>query len=401
MENKIKVCFIADQHSLYDDRIYWKEAVSLIKKGYEVYYICIGNDEGNGKTKEGVYYHQIKRKKILPTTIFNYLFKKIPFIKTEYHNALDICKNINPSIIHIHDIRINRIINDLKKNHPNVKLIYDAREPIDKNLKDYRFKTSKIPKFITNKYANYIQKWEYKKVKKYNYILAVDDGLYERFSSNVPHVNIEIIYNFTNLKDKRKFLSYDDKIFDAAYIGGLTKIRGTLTAVKATKYIVEKIPSYKLLLLGEIFDKDLKNEITSFIKTNNLENNIILKNFIPYKEISNYYNQIKIGLNPLFNVKAHEEIIQIKLFEYMNFGLPIITSNFGYMKQYVEENNVGICIEPNDEKLLAETIIYLLENRELFDSYAENGIKAVNERYNWKIMENKLFSIYEKLLNEK
>lgn len=401
MKNKIKVCLIADQHSLYDDRIYWKEAMSLIKKGYEVYYICIGNDEGTGKTKEEIYYHLIKRKKYLSTTIFNYLFKKIPFIKTEYHNALDICKKINPSIIHIHDFKVNKIIKDLKKINIQCKFIYDVHEPLDKNLKDCRFKKSKIPKFITNYYADYIQRWEYKKASLHNYILTTDDGLYERFSSNLPHVDIEIIYNFTNLNKERKILSYEDKIFDAAYIGGLTKIRGTLTAVKATKYIVEKIPSYKLLLLGEIFDKDLKNEITSFIKTNNLENNIILKNFIPYKEISNYYNQIKIGLNPLFNVKAHEEIIQIKLFEYMNFGLPIITSNFGYMKQYVEENNVGICIEPNDEKLLAETIIYLLENRDLFDFYAENGIKAVDERYNWKIMENKLFSIYEKLLNEK
>jgi len=85
----------------------------------------------------------------------------------------------------------------------------------------------------------------------------------------------------------------------------------------------------------------------------------------------------------------------------MNFGIPIITSNFGYMKKYVLENNVGIAIEPNDEKLLANTILDLLNDRKAFDEFAKNGIKAVDERYNWDIMEEMLLETYQSLLNEK
>ena len=128
---------------------------------------------------------------------------------------------------------------------------------------------------------------------------------------------------------------------------------------------------------------------------------MILKDFVPHQEVSDYFNQIKIGLNPLLFAKTHEEIIQIKLFEYMNFGIPIITSNFGYMKKYVLENNVGIAIEPNDEKLLANTILDLLNDRKAFDEFATNGIKAVDERYNWDIMEEMLLETYQFLLNEK
>mgnify|MGYP001115289856 FL=1 len=40
-KNKIKVCFIADKHGLYDDRIYWKMAMSLQKKGFEIYYLLL------------------------------------------------------------------------------------------------------------------------------------------------------------------------------------------------------------------------------------------------------------------------------------------------------------------------------------------------------------------------
>lgn len=48
------VCFLADKHGLYDDRIYWKMAVSLLKKGYKVHYLFIGDQEASGVTNEGV-----------------------------------------------------------------------------------------------------------------------------------------------------------------------------------------------------------------------------------------------------------------------------------------------------------------------------------------------------------
>ena len=401
MKQTYTIVFLADLHTLYDDRIYWKQAISLVKNGYNVHYITIGDVNGKGITKEGIHYLQLKRKKYLPTLLLNFFFKRLSFVKTEYDEALEYCQSIKADLYHIHDARINRILGDLKKIGNNPKFIYDGREPLDKNMKDYRFKDSKIPKIITNTYADYIQNWEYKKIKDYDYIFTVDDGLYNRFKKNVPNVPIKIMYNFTNLKDQRKHLTYEDKIYDAAYVGGLSEMRGALVALKSTKYIVEKLPDYKLLFLGQVYDKKFEFEIKQFIQQNNLEKNVILKDFVPHQEVSDYFNQIKIGLNPLLFAKTHEEIIQIKLFEYMNFGIPIITSNFGYMKKYVLENNVGIAIEPNDEKLLANTILDLLNDRKAFDEFAKNGIKAVDERYNWDIMEEMLLETYQFLLNEK
>lgn len=398
MNQQITVCFLADQHTLYDDRIYWKQALSLLKAGYAVHYITIGNARGKGTTNEGIHFLQLKRKKYLPTVLLNYLLKKIPFVKTEYDEALAYCRLLKVDVYHIHDVRINRILEDLKALHPQAKFIYDGREPLDKNLKDYRFRNSILPKFLTNRYATYIQQWEYEKVKRYDYIFTVDHGLYKRFKQNVPNVPVANIYNFTNLKHQRESLLYEDKIYDAAYVGGLSEMRGALVAVKATKYVVEKFPNYKLLLLGQIHDGELQKKIDRFVAENQLDQNIVQQASVPHQEVSAYFNRIKIGLNPLLYAKTHEEIIQIKLFEYMNFGIPIITSNFGYMKQYVEENNVGLAIQPNDAQLLAETIVELLSNRAQYDLFSNNGIKAVDEKYNWDLMEEKMLAIYRKLV---
>ena len=52
MSENIKICFIADKHNLFDDRIYWKMAVPLSRLGYNVHYLLIGNRDENGETNE-------------------------------------------------------------------------------------------------------------------------------------------------------------------------------------------------------------------------------------------------------------------------------------------------------------------------------------------------------------
>ncbi|MCH5599301.1 hypothetical protein [Niabella ginsengisoli] len=71
------ICIIADKHDLYDDRAYWKQALSLLEEGFLVHYIVVNSDESNqGVTKEGVSFYLIKRKQYIPSIILNYLIKK-------------------------------------------------------------------------------------------------------------------------------------------------------------------------------------------------------------------------------------------------------------------------------------------------------------------------------------
>lgn len=393
-----KICLLADRHSLYDDRAYWKIGQSLKKGGYEVHYVVIGFESGEGVTKEGIHYKLIQRKQYLPGRHMNYMLKKFLPVKTEYDKALDYCSEIKADVYQIEDLRLNRIICRLKKLAHKPKLVYDLREPRDNNLKDIQFGKSLLPKFLTNAYADYIQNWEYAKVKYYDHVLAVDDGIYNRIRKNTPQIPVDLIYNFTNLGSTRKNIPFEEKKYDAAYVGSVNRIRGGITAVKAAKLVSAKFPDFRLLLLGKIHEEDVKNEIHDFIERNRLQNNIIAEGSVPYEKVPDYYNQIKIGLNPLSYAKAHLEIIQIKLFEYMNYGIPLITGNFGYMRKYVEENEVGISIPPDDETALAEAIIKLLTDKELYKKLSENGIRAADEKFNWSVMEKKLLGIYDNLL---
>ncbi|MEZ5199443.1 MAG: glycosyltransferase, partial [Bacteroidales bacterium] len=190
------------------------------------------------------------------------------------------------------------------------------------------------------------------------------------------------------------------RIYDAIYTGGITKRRGAMKILEATKIAVKQEPGLKILFLGTYFPSELKDEMNDFLIANGLVNNVILHDPVPYSEVSGFYSRSKTGLGIFLPIPTHRIILQIKIFEYMNYGLPIIGSNFGHIKNYIENNNSGITVNPENPEEIANALIMLLKDRNLYDQLSKNGIKAVDEKYQWKFMEKKLISIYENLLND-
>lgn len=391
-----------DRRGLYDDRAYWKQALSLKKNGAKIYYLVIDYNENetkrSGTTNEGIHFQIIRAKKYLENIVANYAAKKFLKLPNEFHLMLKEVEKIQPDLIQIVDLRVLRILKELKELESRPKIIYDIREPRDSNLVDIRLKNWKIPHKAKQKYAAYIQKWEYEQAGKCDFILGVDDGIAKRARKHLQGIPYETIYNFTDLAEKRENISLHDRKFDAAYIGGLSEIRGAKTVIEALKITVKYKPQIQFLLVGKSYDLHLEEWIENYVVENALQNNLTWIKGVDYQDISEWYNQIRIGLNPLHYVKAHEEIIQIKLFEYMNYGIPVITSDFGEMQRYITENEAGICIEPDNPEKLAAAVIHLLENPEEMKNYGQNGIAAVDNRYNWASMERKYLKIVENLL---
>ena len=71
------ICFLADRHDLYDDRIYWKMAVPLVKRGFQVHYFLIGNTSKKGTTDQGVHFKMFKIKTFSSNRFWNFVLKRL------------------------------------------------------------------------------------------------------------------------------------------------------------------------------------------------------------------------------------------------------------------------------------------------------------------------------------
>ena len=78
------------------------------------------------------------------------------------------------------------------------------------------------------------------------------------------------------------------------------------------------------------------------------------------------------------------------MFEYMASKRPIITSNLPSIKEILNENNC-VFFQSDNQKDLAEKIIFLLANKNLADKISEQAYREVKD-YTWKKRAEKIIN---------
>ena len=89
-----------------------------------------------------------------------------------------------------------------------------------------------------------------------------------------------------------------------------------------------------------------------------------------------------------------------KMFEFMNFGLPFVCTDFRLWKQIVEqEEHCGICVNPYSMDEIRNAIKYLIEHTEERKQMGENARRAAENTYNWECQEQLLVRFYNEIVN--
>jgi len=398
-KEKIKVCFIADKHGLYDDRIYWKMAVPLKEKGYDVYYLLVRNENKKGITNEGINYETLKVKTFSKNRYLNFLLKNLN-PNSNYKKLFVKAKKINADIYHFHDLWINKIGKRLKNLKHKPVVFYDAREP---HAEDYIsfIKTNKILKISIMIFSHLVDNWEKSKAKNYDLVITNENIVRDNFRRKLGNEKVESIFNFTNIYSNYNNIPHTEKKYDFIYCGGITESRGAFKILEATLIAKAKLPNIKVIFVGSYSPVTLKLELQNFINNNDLKNNVQLFSFVKYEEVSDFYNKSKVGLITWLPVKALTIKMPIKIFEYMAFALPIIGSNFGHIKEYIKRDNCGIVVDPNSPDEIAKAMIMLLNDVEKYNQFSINGRNATLEKYKWDFELDRLIGFYTKALNER
>jgi glycosyltransferase involved in cell wall biosynthesis len=85
----------------------------------------------------------------------------------------------------------------------------------------------------------------------------------------------------------------------------------------------------------------------------------------------------------------------------MAFGLPIIGSDFGHIKKYIERDNCGLVVDPSSSDKIALAMIELLTDQKKYQMFSNNGRKATLKKYKWEKEFKKLLQYYSNALDER
>jgi glycosyltransferase involved in cell wall biosynthesis len=185
-------------------------------------------------------------------------------------------------------------------------------------------------------------------------------------------------------KENSKSIDVDHN-FKLAYTGGIRKDRALECIVEA----IRDLNGIDFLIAGPIIDK------TVLLKMQELPN-------IKYQGLLPPIKALSLELSSdvlvaLYNTEILWNSITLpnKLFEAMMCGIPLITN---VAHEIVNETGCGIIVEYDNVEQIKGTIIKLRDDPNLRKTLGENGRKAFLEKYNWKIMEKRLYDIYDNLL---
>lgn len=107
-----------------------------------------------------------------------------------------------------------------------------------------------------------------------------------------------------------------------------------------------------------------------------------------------------LAAGDIFILPSRTEGLPIALLEAMAMGLPVIATHVGGIPEVVVDGETGILVPPDDPDRLAESIIHLIENRELQRQYGESGFRRVNSHFDVQLEAERYHRIYQTLIHE-
>lgn len=364
----MKVCHITSVHKQNDNRIFYKECVSLHKVGFNVTLLCAG---AISSLTEGIEIIGLPRSKN----------RILHFFNTSMYHVIKTSLKVKAQIYHFHDPEL--IFAGLFLRLCGKKVIYDIHENNPSSILSKPYLKSKLVKQIVSKSFNIFEKIS---APFFSRIVTARPDISENFN----HLNPVTLRNFPILKDQTSHpkvsVKKDKQV--VIFVGGLAAIRGIKELINS----FESLEGVELWLLGTWMSDSFREECE---RLKGWKNTRYLGVVEPY-EIFSYLELADIGIITFLPLPNHTRTLATKPFEYMMAGLPMIMSDFPYWKDFFKD--LSHYVDPNNSVAITKTIKELLSNSDEMKRMGNASRVQVRNEYNWQKESQKLISVYRQII---
>ena len=214
-----------------------------------------------------------------------------------------------------------------------------------------------------------------------NRIVVIPNGMNDKAEKGIDQ----------NLLRKKWQLRPEERMI--LFVGRLDGIKGVRFLIRAFHAVLRKIPYSRLWIVG---DGDYQN---SFSEANFIFSQITFTGFLDQTSLLELYHLADVGVVPsLFEPFGYVPV------EMMMHELPIVATATSGLNEVVDEScalKIPLIVSSDsveiDTSLLAEKIVYLLQNPEEAKRLGKNGRKRYLEKYSSEVFRKNMLAFYNSL----
>lgn len=217
-------------------------------------------------------------------------------------------------------------------------------------------------------------------------VVTIHDGIDVR-SMPATNDSIENMFKELNISTATSLIGV---------IGNIRRWKGQHVAIESLRHIVSKNKNILCLFIGEIssspYDTEYYSDLKELVKKYDLGNNVYFTGY--RKDVLNILSKLDI----LIHTSIIPEPFGRVVLEGMIFRKPVIATNHGGPMESIVDGISGFLIPPEEPKLLADKIIFLMENKDIAKEVGDNARKHVEEKFSVEGNVQKIEGIYSSFL---
>lgn len=374
----MRIVHLTSAHSPTDNRIYYKEVLSLAACGHELFLIA-PSSTWERTTSGGATTITIKRAK---TRLGRFLVTtSLVFYKAW---------RLNADLYHFHDPDLTPYGLLLKLF--GKKVVIDIHE----NYAGDVFAKGWIPHALRPLVSRLMQSMLDAGVKTLDGAVTADDVLRDRYAGLRRDGGVVSAHNYPIISPELLGADISRKRYEnrrILFLGGASAHRCIQEFTDALDLLGDE--AFAARIGGNHNDQDLLGAC----KLKRSWPKVDYVGSISFAGVTQSMLDSSISINLFSDSPNHHDIRSNRLFESMAAGLPVVVSNFPKWRAFIDEYQCGIAVDPHDPQEISQAINRLLTDPELCVRYASNGRRAALENYRWDTQAAKIKQLYMQIFS--
>lgn len=226
----------------------------------------------------------------------------------------------------------------------------------------------------------------------------------ELIERGVDERKIEVVLNGVDLTKYEPSLCKDSDLakrygLEGKFVAGYIGTHGMAHGLEHIVGVAERLKGHDGIRLVFAGGGAARQKVVDLVEKKQLKN-IVLIDRQPKEMMPKLWSLCNVSLVPLVNSDLFRTVIPSKIFECMGMGIPTIMSvPEGEATAIIRETNSGLVVESENVEDIANAILRLNDDKELYQSVRISSIDAAS-KYSRDIMAVDMMSVFEKYINK-